>query len=271
MSKHTLDAMAAALRGCDPASESVLTEGERLHADATFARIVATPGHSSVPTGSEGRGSRRRRRRVLVPLGLAGAAGAAVPAVLLGGGSAFASWTPMPEPLTRSETTAAASTCRTELGMPSTSRATLIAERRGEWTYVLISEPGTEATCLMRNDLDGEGSSGDELLGSYDTDLGEGPTPAGDQIVETGNMAGSFERGWFSQEWVTWTYGFAGDDVTRVIVHTPLGFDVEASVEGGRFAAWWPSNAPSSENVDVMGAWSYTVTLADGTTRQVTG
>ena len=34
--------------------------------------------------------------------------------------------------------------------------------------------------------------------------------------------------------------------------------------------SWWPSDQPSSENLEVMEAWTYTVTLADGTARQVT-
>jgi hypothetical protein len=34
--------------------------------------------------------------------------------------------------------------------------------------------------------------------------------------------------------------------------------------------AWWPSAEPSSENPEVMGAWTYTVTLADGSTRRLT-
>jgi hypothetical protein len=72
------------------------------------------------------------------------------------------------------------------------------------------------------------------------------------------------------EEWVSSVDGHVGSDVTGVTVHTPIGTDVEASVANGRFAAWWPSAKPSSENPEVMGTWTYTVTLADGTTRQVT-
>ena len=61
----------------------------------------------------------------------------------------------------------------------------------------------------------------------------------------------------------------AGEDVTGVIVHTPVGTDVEASVANGRYAAWWPSEQPSSKNLDVMRAWTYTVTLSDGSARHV--
>ena len=52
---------------------------------------------------------------------------------------------------------------------------------------------------------------------------------------------------------------------------SPVGVDVEASVTHGRFAAWWPSEQPSSENIEMMGPWTYTVTLADGGTRRVAG
>jgi hypothetical protein len=269
MKKHATDTMTAALRGLDPAHETVLTEAERQHADDTFGRIIATP--NDVPPLVEPDRPRRRRWRLLVPIGLVGAAGAAMPALLFGGGSAFASWTPRPEPLTPAETAGAAATCGADLGIPASGEATLVAERRGDWTYVLISGPQAEATCLMRNDVVGQNPAGHEVFGSQDTTPGPVPTVARDRIFETGSTAVSVDEGWFREGWLTWTYGFVGSDVTGVTVHTPLGFDVEASVDNGRFAAWWPSDPPSSENLEVMGAWSYTVTLADGSTRHTTG
>lgn len=268
MNKHTTNTVTAALRDLDPAPMSVLTDPERQRADATFARILATPSHDSVP--AEPDRPRRRRSRLLVPIGLVGAAGAVISALLLGG-SAFASWTPTPELLTPTETSAAAATCRANFGIPASGEATLVAERRGDWTYVLISEPKAEGTCLMRNDLVGQNPAGHEVFGSYDPDPGKAPTVARDRIVEGGSQMGSTDEGWFREGWLTWTYGYVGSDVTGVTVHTPLGFDVEASVDNGRFAAWWPSDQPSSKNLEVMGAWSYTVTLADGSTRNTTG
>jgi hypothetical protein len=269
MNKHTTDTMTTALRDLDPAHETVLTEAERQHADDTFVRIIATT--SDDPLQVEPDRPRRRRWRLLVPIGLAGAAGAAIPALLFGGGSAFASWTPTPEPLTPAQTAAAAATCRADLGMPASVEATLVAERRGEWTYVLMSQPKAESTCLMRNNLVGQDPAGHEVFGSHDTDPGKAPTVARDRIVETGSTAAGTDEGWFRKGWLTWAYGYVGSDVTGVTVHTPLGFDVEASVDNGRFAAWWPSDPPSSENLEVMGAWSYTVTLADGSMRHSTG
>lgn len=268
MNEHTTESMTAALRDLDPVPKTALTEAERQHADDTFVRIIATP--SDDPPRVEPDRPRRRRTRLLLPVGLLGAAGAAMTALLLGGGSALASWTPTPELLTPAETSAAATTCRADLGIPASEEATQLAERRGKWTYVLISEPNAEGTCLMRNDLVGQDPAGHEVFGNYDTDP-EVPTVARDRIVEMGSTAASIDEGWFREEgWLTWTYGYVGSDVTGVTVHTPLGFDVEASVDNGRFAAWWPSDKPSSDNLEVMGAWSYTVTLADGSTRRHT-
>ncbi len=277
MNQHTVDPMtAAALRDLDPAPATTLTAAERERAEATFARILATPSHDQVPE-VPGR-ARRRRTRLLVPLGLVGAAAAAVPALLLGGGSAFASWTPTPEPLTGVAAAEAATTCRAALGVPDQGEQVVIAERRGGWTYVLIAGPKTEGACLVPDDLVGRGVPPDHqegFFGSYSTDPVEAPTLARGRIDEAGSMGGSVStpRPWplsDDEGWFSWVEGYVGSDVTGITVHTPIGTDVEASVANGRFAAWWPSAKPSSENLDVMEAWTYTVTLADGTTRQVT-
>ena len=56
MNKHTVDSMTtAALRDLDPAPATVLTDAELERADATFARILATPSHHHVPEGPIGR------------------------------------------------------------------------------------------------------------------------------------------------------------------------------------------------------------------------
>jgi hypothetical protein len=262
MNKHAADTMTSdALRALDPAPETVLTELEREHAEATLARILATPSHD--PATAKPDRPRRLRSRLLVAVGLAGAAGAAVPALLLGG-SAYGSWTPTPEPLTAADATAAAATCRAALEVPDQKKRVLIAERRGEWTYVLFAEPTGQGACLLPNDLVGQEVPADRaaFFGSYDpaTDV-DAPTPARHGVVETESMEGSTDEGWFS-----WTQGYVGRDVTGVTVHVPSGPDVEASVDDGRFAAWWPTVNPGETE-----AWTYTVTLADGSTRPAAG
>lgn len=278
MNEHISDTMTtAALRDLDPAPTAVLTGEERGRADATFARILATPRQGQVPEES-GR-PRRRRRRLLVPVGLVVAAGAGVLA-LPGGGSAFASWTPKPEPLSAAAGREAAATCRSALGMPDQGERVVIAERRGGWTYLLLAGPTAEGACLMPDDLVGSQHLADDrrkgFFGEYTTDPAEAPTVARDRIVETESRAGSVDtpgawpfhhgEGWFSS-----VQGRVGRDVTGVTVHTPEGKDVQASVAHGRFAAWWPSDQPSSESAEVMGAWTYSVRVAPGSTRRGTG
>lgn len=112
------------------------------------------------------------------------------------------------------------------------------------------------------------------FFGTFDVDPPEAPTPARDRIVETESMGGSVSlsgrlpfsttEGWFS-----WVSGYAGSDVTGVTVHPPVGPDVEATVSQGRFSAWWPAGDARGDNPGVSGGWTYTVTLADGTTRPV--
>lgn len=112
------------------------------------------------------------------------------------------------------------------------------------------------------------------FFGSYDTDPAKAPTPARDSIIETESAGGAVSLpGRLSVRtvdgWFTWVTGYAGRDVTRVTVDPPVGPDVVASLEGGRFAAWWPSGEARGNNPGVGGAWGYTVTLTDATTRRV--
>ena len=261
----------AALRHLDPAPRTDLTEDELRRADAAFARIVATPLDDPVPVEPDRphRRRSRRRSRLLVTVGLAGAAGVAIPGLLLGGGSAYGSWTPTPEPLADGAAAAATTTCREALDVPDRGERVAVAERRGGWTYVLLAGPRTEAVCLMPDDLVGQDitARGKGFFGSYDPDAAAPPTLDADRIDETTSMEGSTDEGWLADEgWFTWVQGYVGSDVTGVTVHTSSGLDVEASVAGNRFAAWWPSRVQSSEHP--AETWSYAVHLADGSTRR---
>lgn len=275
MTKHTASARtAAALRELDPATTTTLTEEERQRAEATLTLILATPGpeHGRPQTDQP----RRRRRRVLVPAALLAAAAVAL-STTLGGGSAFADYRAVPVTLPPPAAASAAVTCRSLLGMPDQGARVVIGERRGGWTYVLLDSPEEKGTCLMPDGLLGESSAAARrsgFFGSYDPNPPEAPTPARDSLIETESMAGAVSLprrlsvravdGWF-----TWVTGYAGRDVARVSVDPPVGPDVEASLEDGRFAAWWPSGEARGDNPGVGGGWSYTVTLTDGTTRRV--
>jgi hypothetical protein len=258
MRRHaTGTAVTAALRDLDPAPKADLTDAERERADALFARIVAAPGDGPVPV--ETHPPRRRRSRLLATLGVAGAAGVAVPVLLIGGGSAYGSWTPRPAPLTEVDQAAAATTCRAALDVPDGGERVAVAERRGDWTYVLLAGRRTEVACLMPEDLVGQDPTtrDERFFGSYDTDTPAPPTVAPGRLDETSSMEGNTEEGWF-----IWVEGYVGSDVTGVTVHPSSGPDIEASVVGNRFAAWWPAVQQSSDHP--AETWTYTVHLADG-------
>ncbi|MGY2876545.1 hypothetical protein ACVW00_003735 [Marmoricola sp. URHA0025 HA25] len=261
MNKHTADTVIdAALHHLDFAPDTDLTEAERERADAAFARIVATP--DDEPVGAESGRRHRRRNRMLVLLGLAGAAGVAVPAMLLGGGTAYGSWSPTPHPLTDVAAAEAATTCRILIGAPDRGERVAVAERRGGWTYVLLAGPRTEVVCLMPDDLVGQRhTAGGSFSGRYDPDAPAPPALAPDTIDETTSQEGSTDEGWFNS-----VEGYVGSDVTGVTVHTSSGLDIEASVVANRFAAWWPGTEQDSEHP--AETWSYTVHLADGSTRR---
>lgn len=265
-----------AIRDLDPASKTALSDAERERAAATLDRIVATP-IDDRPTENSGQ-PRRRLARVLIPVGLVGAA-AAVPVLLFGGGSAFASWTPTPEPLAAAAASEAQATCLDILGVTDQGERPLIAEQRGDWTYVVFAGPNSEGSCLMPEGLVGRrdpaADQKEGFMGSYSPGPGEAPTVARDSIAALASDSSVPTDGLWGfgkdEEWVTFVKGYAGSDVTGITVHAPTGVDVEASVANGRFAAWWPSVEPSSEHPEVMGAPTYTLTLTDGSTREVAG
>ncbi|RJS45759.1 hypothetical protein [Nocardioides cavernaquae] len=261
MRRHPDDAtVTEALRRLDPAAGTSLTERELQRADAVFARIVATPSDEPVPLEPV---RPRRRRWLLAPVALVGAAGVAIPGLLLGGGNAYGSWTPTPEPLTVDAAAQAAATCRAALGAPGREGRVAVAERRGDWTYVLLVSQATEAICLLPNDSVGDASRPDNFFGSYSpSDAAGPPTLAPDRIVEKTSAEGSTDDGWFN-----WLEGHVGSDVTGVTVHTSSGLEIQASVAGDRFAAWWPGIAQSSRHPEGE-TWSYAVHLADGSTRR---
>lgn len=275
MTKHTAFVRsAAALRELDPAPPATLTEEEQERADVMLARIVATPAQEDDRTVAAQ--PRRRRALVLIPAGLLTAAALAVP-MAINTESAFASWSATPASLAPTAATQAEATCRSALDIDDPTVHVAIGERRGGWTYVLLTGTQGEGACLMPDELVGSTDAPGPksgFFGSYDTDITEPPTPPRNGIVETESANGAVALPWHAslgnvEGWFTWATGYAGSDVKGVTVHPPSGPAVEASLHAGRFSAWWPSGKARGDNPGVGGAWTYTVTLADGTSRQV--
>jgi hypothetical protein len=267
MSQRTRDRLTmTALRDLDPAGPTTgLSEEEHARADATFSRIVSAPDHP--PRRIEPERPARLPRRLLVAAGLAGATGIATSALLLGG-TAYGSWTPTPTPLEGSAATTAAVSCRIALDVPDHGERVLIAERRGDWTYVLLGDSHTETACLLPKGVGGKDPADYEgkFFGSYDSDVPAAPRVAQDRIVQTSYMSGRTDEGL-----VNWTEGYVGRDVVGVTLHTPTGLKVEASVAQGRYAAWWPAGEAKADNPEIADAPTVTVTLADGSTRKASG
>ncbi len=259
-----------ALRGLDAAAPE-LDDDQRRRADATLSRILATdPG---VPAPLSGTAPQRRHRRVLLAGGLVAAAAtvAVVVPVVVGGDGAFASWSPTPTELTGAARRAAVDACLVLQGDeegplafdPGADAAVLVAESRGGWSYVLYrvesaSGGELEGSCLVPESLvDDPRPAGGGFFGSLGgADEGGGPAPARNEIREVSSGAGSVDS-----EAFVFAEGRAGADVAGIVVTTPGGREVEASVENGRWAVWWPAGEASMANPELTGAPTYEVIL----------
>lgn len=266
------DLLDAALSTLDAAPAAPLTAQEQTRADATVGRILsATPRHTDAPR-------RHRRSSGITRVALLAAAAAALALVVsvtgvLGGDTAYASWTARPTVLPVAEQEDLARQCREYLspvpgaggeGIPTEADVQaarlVVADSRGAWSYVVLSgEGGFEATCLIE---EARGIAGlihgvSSAAASYG--FVTPPVPAVDGIVGTGLMSMGTDEG---SAWST--EGHVGADVTAVTVLTGSATEVEATVTRGRFAAWWPERVTVDESRGLEGV-RYVVTLRDGT------
>ena len=206
-----------------------------------------------------------RRRPVWRWLALpAAAAVAAAVAVTLvpgiGATTAYASWTATPEPVTQADTAQGADECvRLLSAAPGAvdeallSAKAVVAERRGDWTYTLLSSEdqargtGKIFECLIPADPDQAGSGAGEFAAAPAADLG---------ATEAEWSGGGSQDGWRS------AWGHAGADVERVTLTRADGVVIETTVSDGYFAAWWPMPTEAGSRME-----NFTVTwyLSDGT------
>ena len=261
-----------ALDAADPAFE----ESVRQRAAATLERILATDPEAPAPTAAPRRKPSPRVRRVLLAGGAVAAAAVVVAVPMLTGrDEAFASWSPTPVELTGADRTAAARAClalqgtdESELAFDPDSRASvLVAEARGGWQYVVFTVAGLSGTelqgsCLVPDDLVADPRPGEGgffgSLGPADEEAGS--PPPRDLAREDSHAIGSVDGQAFVH-----VEGRAGADVVGIEVTTPSGMSVEASIDNGRWAAWWPAGDDSMDNPELAEAPAYEVTLRDGT------
>ncbi|MBK9100257.1 MAG: hypothetical protein IPM90_01525 [Austwickia sp.] len=266
------------LRDLDPGGQ--LDDAARIRADAALERILATP-----PTPPPPRAVRRgRRARWLIPAAgvTALAAVVVIPALTGSDAPAYASWSKVPSPVPAAELDAATTACqealredeRRAVDIPAEHRPdvradtakVVLSERRGTYVFVaLATASGAELSCLR----DTEGSMG--ASGSSPSVGGPKPaTLAPDQVEASGPGYSGGPEGAFAL-----LQGRVGGDVGAITVHAkgPDGdLAVEATVAGGRFAAWWPVRADAVADPDRFDngilAFTVDVTLADGTVRR---
>ncbi|GAA6524891.1 hypothetical protein [Intrasporangium sp. DVR] len=280
------------LRDLDAAqSPRVGPEGSE-RARTVFARIVATreaaPAPAPVSGGAggqrDGRTSGRQsvaRRAVTVGAVAAALAVGSVVAPNFFGASTALAWSAEPQSLTAEQVEEAEAACDASiresqehaagLDLPAEQRPVVtelrpvITELRGSLVlvYATDSKPApSTVTCYVR---DGEvvASGGSAATASSE------PLPALAADSLHGDLGAVYSTSGGSIRGVT---GDVGSDVVAVVLDSVAKGPVTATVTGGHFAAWWP-DAPTTEAKENAAAapeiTGATVTLRDGTTRQV--
>ncbi|WP_163513083.1 hypothetical protein [Fodinicola acaciae] len=254
----------SALRSIDAAA-STLTTDEHQRAASTLERIIATdPG---IPAPTPPRRGRGRRRLAIAAL--------AVLPVAVGGwvllpkgddGAAYASWTAAPKAV-GGHLDAINGACREQAtgGSIDMGRAKIaLAERRGEYVAVLYhtDNPDVSAPCLVRNPA---GTDTVDVVG-FAIGGSNGPAPKAPAEGFMPGQIAQFADGPVSSV----TDGVVGSEVVGVTIHAGK-LTVQASVENGRYAAWWPGRAfPEGPNQPSgrggpQEILTYDLTLADGT------
>jgi hypothetical protein len=247
------------LASVDAAPVRELTKAEKDRKEHLLRTVI-----DSAPAPADAAAAPRRRRPVLW---LAGGAAVATAAVLVctqavqkapGSGGplstgALASWTATPSkpPVTSPVATAAEKWCVNAL--KDTYAGTPVSysnvEVRGSATSMVVTGRGTISYCLT--DKAGHGMS--EVIDPV-------AKLAGNAIeVDSAGAHGEGSTGF------TYLVGSVGVDVKAVTLHDK-GRTIEASIQSGRFTAWWPSPEPTgSASGDVV------ITLNNGSTRTVPG
>jgi hypothetical protein len=253
----------SAIRAMDVAPHRDLSDAELRRANARLHQIVA-----EIPDLAQNRKPvwpwKRIVRWAVVPV----AVGLVTATIVLlpssgNSGAAFASWTPTPTAASASEEAAASEACLAVAGSMS-SPAVVLAERRGDW--VGLAYTTTEelfAMCVVHLPAGSDSADQATFGAASEADA----VPVDGEFAE-GPMSVHKERGLLGQfvpidspEYV-FTSGVVGDDVSALTIHTADGLAVEATVQNGRYIAWFPGDGGASgDSAPVM---RYDVTLADG-------
>jgi len=150
----------------------------------------------------------------------------------------LASWQSRPMPVVDpiKERNACLSASGADLGTSPDARF-LLEERRGDFTSMIASYGDQTAFCIVN----GNGKGLLDSMTGLPTDVTQQPATGLTQAVSGGRLDGPVDA---RQQYAT---GRAAPDVRSVSFTLSDGRVVEASLEDGWFAAWWPGAAPSAE------------------------
>ncbi|MGK4581840.1 hypothetical protein [Kitasatospora sp. HPMI-4] len=236
-----------------PAERDLPPGRHALHRERLMRRIdLDTPATS--PTKP------RFRRRMAFTLAGAVAAGAAVVGVTLYdransgplSSAELSSWTSNPTPVDTSTGRGATTLKWCLKEMPGAGEPATItnADLRGKVASMVVARGGTVMLCYVASERSGLAMS-----------IGTVKPVAHDVITyDTGGSHGSGSA--------TFNYaeGLVGADV-KAVTMKDAGRTFEVTLDNGRWTAWWPGSDHDNGGVPD----SVTLTLADGTTRTVTG
>ena len=235
--------------------------------------------------------ARRGPLRAVGTLAGAGAAsGAIVSAVVLSGSqAAFAGWTPDPTAASATQETSASSDCQAQLAssplFPSEGGAgwaMLASDVRGPFTVAIYKDGTVDATCFtgpsftvidtiyagtgggpaaqsgsISQQVPGTGTgSATPSAGSGSSISTEVAGPAGLEYSSVAHLESTADGPY------TMVEGKADADVSAVTLVRSDGEDVQATVAGGMFVAWWPGSldATSAEVTTPGGTASGAIT-----------
>lgn len=216
------------------------------------------------PSGGRVIGARCRRRwslrLALGGVGVLAAAGAvaAVLVVVLAGTStpnAFAGWTAAPTHPAGGQTATALGDCTSQLavsspGIPAADWQPLATDTRGPFTALILQGDHATATCLTGPSFTTVGVNSTQDGGSQHVLSGSGPNSAVTSLLQP-TAAGPITTAAQAQTSVdgqpyALVQGQLESGVTGVTLSLSDGTQVQATVAGGSFVAWWPSHASAT-------------------------
>jgi hypothetical protein len=224
--------------------------------DAFSRRAAGIPAGTAVRLAQvdyHPRSSRAPLRAAGAMAGTAATAGAIVSVVVLGGSqAAFAGWRPVPTAASSGQATTAAASCQAQLeASPALSGApagpgwdAIATDVRGPFTVFIYENGSVNATCFTGPSFTAVSTSAPDG-GSMSSGSASGAGGA-NSYTTGGNGTGGLVHisvahlASAGQGPYTLVEGEVAADVSAVTVVRSDGVDVQASLAGGLFVAWWP-------------------------------